>query len=355
MKRSGYFKPIGFLSREPEVVLSPGEVIRKKGRVATTLIKNRAVPLYEVEIAKYSSGEVAELFKKLKSGTISPSELKKLKRITKFDYSSASISSKYYVNPLSLSGSGGFLFSSLFSKASSHSKQNNQLIKSKKTSLFSKIPTKTKKSFFTSILKLTATSKLKNTNSYPKISNPLNNVGKIKTNITKNNRTLVNYRFIPPSSKNEDKGTTKSLLKKISKLQQKARSYDVGVVKRGKPKIIKRHLHLNDARDYGAEYVLRNLRATFFLKSSLKKPKDLPDTNVFLRNRRLFRQPFPNSRYRNLGEEVYIQKRRKTNGSGGRLTFKSEILELQRARKKKNKLSLFGIGKKKRKKSIWNF
>jgi len=50
LKPTGEFKPIGFLTKEPEIVLAPGEIIRKKGVPAVTLIKRKRVPIISTEI-----------------------------------------------------------------------------------------------------------------------------------------------------------------------------------------------------------------------------------------------------------------------------------------------------------------
>ncbi len=49
---TGEFKPVGFLTREPELVLAPGEIIRKRGVPAVTVIKGRRVPIIRAEVIK---------------------------------------------------------------------------------------------------------------------------------------------------------------------------------------------------------------------------------------------------------------------------------------------------------------
>lgn len=142
----------------------------------------------------------------------------------------------------------------------------------------------------------------------------------------------------------------KGLLQRIVKKIEEP-SFDVGVVKGGKPKIIRKGLNRKDALDRGAELVLRKLRATFFLKPSKQKAKDIEDTNVFMQNRDLFRRPSPKSKLNQLGSEVYVQKKRKVGGRGSRLgTFGevSEILSIGKTKKKvkkkrrrNSKISLF--------------
>jgi len=124
-------------------------------------------------------------------------------------------------------------------------------------------------------------------------------------------------------------------------------SFDVGVIKSGEEKIIAKGLNRKDAMDVGAKRVLETLRATFFLKKSLQKAEDIPDTNVFNRNRRFFRPPKQNSKLNKQEyEEVHVQKKRKVGGVGSRLGMKGEIFEIGQATKSK---------KKKGKRSIWDF
>jgi len=54
LKPSGEFKPVGFISREPEITLAPGEVIRRKRVLGVTEISGRRVPFIQAEVAKPS-------------------------------------------------------------------------------------------------------------------------------------------------------------------------------------------------------------------------------------------------------------------------------------------------------------
>ena len=110
--------------------------------------------------------------------------------------------------------------------------------------------------------------------------------------------------------------------------------YDVGIIVNKKPVIIRRGLNIEDARDYGTERVLKDLRATFFIVKSKEKAKDIPDTGAFRKYRKLLRQPLPKSPYRKLGQEVYIQRRKKVDSLGGRLAFKGEVAEIMAAKRK---------------------
>ncbi len=112
----------------------------------------------------------------------------------------------------------------------------------------------------------------------------------------------------------------------------KEEAYDVGTIRKNKAKIIKRGMNLRDARDYGARKVLDTLRATFYLIKSKQRAVDVPDTNVFSKNRDLFRLPKQNSKlYQKIKdvEEIYVQRKHKTpSGRGSRLGMRSEVSEI---------------------------
>lgn len=63
LKPSGKFKPVGFLSKEPEVTLAPGEIIRGK-RAGRTLIGGRPVDIFTAEIVKEVGGGIDDVFLK---------------------------------------------------------------------------------------------------------------------------------------------------------------------------------------------------------------------------------------------------------------------------------------------------
>lgn len=54
LTQSGLFKPIGFISKEPEITLAPGEVIIRRGTPATTNIRGRKVSVIEAEVTPVS-------------------------------------------------------------------------------------------------------------------------------------------------------------------------------------------------------------------------------------------------------------------------------------------------------------
>ena len=61
---SGKFKPIGFVSKEPEITLPAGEIVLRKGKKGVTLIKGRRVELLEAEIGTKSLEKDLKLFSK---------------------------------------------------------------------------------------------------------------------------------------------------------------------------------------------------------------------------------------------------------------------------------------------------
>ncbi len=78
VKKSGKFKPIGALSKEPEITLAPGEIIKKVKTIAVTLINGRRVPIVRAIVIK-AKPETKKLLSKLKKGNIKPKEIKKLR------------------------------------------------------------------------------------------------------------------------------------------------------------------------------------------------------------------------------------------------------------------------------------
>ena len=78
LKKSGKFKPVGHVSKEPEITLAPGEIIKKEKIIAVTLIKGKRVPIIRVKVVKATS-ETKKLLKKASEGKITTKELKKLR------------------------------------------------------------------------------------------------------------------------------------------------------------------------------------------------------------------------------------------------------------------------------------
>ncbi len=78
LKKSGKFKPVGHVSKEPEITLAPGEIIKKEKTIAVTLIKGKRVPIIRAKVIK-ATAETRKLLKKASEGIIKTKELKKLR------------------------------------------------------------------------------------------------------------------------------------------------------------------------------------------------------------------------------------------------------------------------------------
>ena len=78
LKKSSKFKPIGALSREPEVTLAPGEIIKKVKTIAFTEIRGKRIPIIRAEVIK-PKPSTAKLLRKARAGKIKTRELKKLR------------------------------------------------------------------------------------------------------------------------------------------------------------------------------------------------------------------------------------------------------------------------------------
>ena len=79
LKKSGKFKPVGKLTREPEVTLAPGEIIKKEKTIAITIIDGKRVPIVRARVIK-AKPDTARLLKKAREGKITQKEIKKLKQ-----------------------------------------------------------------------------------------------------------------------------------------------------------------------------------------------------------------------------------------------------------------------------------
>lgn len=82
LKVSGKFKPIGALSKEPEITLAPGELIKKGKTIAVTLINGKRVPIVSAKIIK-ASKPLKKLLEKSKRGKLTRQDIRKLERMIK--------------------------------------------------------------------------------------------------------------------------------------------------------------------------------------------------------------------------------------------------------------------------------
>ncbi len=94
---SGKFKPIGFLSKEPEITLSPGERVKRGKVLGVTLIESERVEFIRPEIVKRK--KVKGITKAKRPGIISDIDLKRIST------SSEKALSKTFVSPTRLSSS----------------------------------------------------------------------------------------------------------------------------------------------------------------------------------------------------------------------------------------------------------
>jgi hypothetical protein len=101
VKPTGRFKPLGFISGESEIILAPGEILRKVKKIGVTIVKGRKVPIYKVEVFR-PTGLTKNLLNKLGTGRISNVERLKLKRLlqrqTGRNYASSYTPNARYVN-----------------------------------------------------------------------------------------------------------------------------------------------------------------------------------------------------------------------------------------------------------------
>jgi len=79
LKPTGKFKPIGALSKEPEIVLAPGEIIKREKLVARVIIKGRPIPIIRARVIKAKS-QTKKLLIKAKQGKLKTKELKTLRK-----------------------------------------------------------------------------------------------------------------------------------------------------------------------------------------------------------------------------------------------------------------------------------
>jgi len=78
LKKSAKFKPVGHLTREPEISLAPGEIIKKGKTIAVTVIQGKRVPIVRAKVVKAKPGTKI-LLKKAQTGKITTKELKRLR------------------------------------------------------------------------------------------------------------------------------------------------------------------------------------------------------------------------------------------------------------------------------------
>lgn len=110
LEPTGEFKPIGFLSKEPEITLAPGEFVKKEGTVGRVFFGGRKVDIIEAGIKKsddFSSTKINtpkldNLKKNLLTTTSSPSSNRIFISPTSTSISSGRLSKPFYSSKVSL-------------------------------------------------------------------------------------------------------------------------------------------------------------------------------------------------------------------------------------------------------------
>ena len=78
-KKTGKFKPVGALTKEPEITLAPGEIIKRVKKVGVTLVNGRKVEIVQAKVVKVKPS-TKKLMQKAKKGKITSKELKTLRK-----------------------------------------------------------------------------------------------------------------------------------------------------------------------------------------------------------------------------------------------------------------------------------
>jgi len=103
LKKSGKFKPIGFISGESEITLAPGEILKRVKKVGVTIANGKKIPIVKTEVFK-PTGKIKTLLTKFNKGTLTKAQTKQLdkllKKATGFNYglSSAKKTAGKYVD-----------------------------------------------------------------------------------------------------------------------------------------------------------------------------------------------------------------------------------------------------------------
>lgn len=140
------------------------------------------------------------------------------------------------------------------------------------------------------------------------------------------------YKTKPPKPPKLDFDWTSKSISSLTK------GFDVFVIEKKKPRVIARGLSKSQALDIGAKATLggligkaKALTATFGIRESKEPLMDIETGREFAKYRNLFREPLAKSRYKKYGT-VFVQRKEKVSGFGGRLAFKEERAEIQSAR-----------------------
>jgi len=79
LKPTGRFKPIGALSREPELTLAPNEIIKKVKTLAKFEFDGRIIPIVEAKVVR-ATKKTSKLIRKAKTGKATRKDLRQLRK-----------------------------------------------------------------------------------------------------------------------------------------------------------------------------------------------------------------------------------------------------------------------------------
>jgi hypothetical protein len=82
LKKSGKFKPLGFVTKESELTLAPGELLRKVKTVGFIKVRGQSIPVVSVEVYTPSK-TIQNVLKSYQKGKLSSLQIKKLDSILK--------------------------------------------------------------------------------------------------------------------------------------------------------------------------------------------------------------------------------------------------------------------------------
>ena len=82
LKKSGKFKPVGFISGESEITLAPGEILRRVKKVGVTIAEGKRIPIVKAEVFK-PTGKVKDLLTKFRKGKLTKAQTKELDKLLK--------------------------------------------------------------------------------------------------------------------------------------------------------------------------------------------------------------------------------------------------------------------------------
>lgn len=340
---TGEFKPIGFLSKEPEIILAKGEVIKRTGNSAVTLINGKRVNIIRTEIIKDS--KLSNLLKKAAIGEATPNELKILKKGTGVDVSSILKKAKF-VSPTGLVTTGISKIARLRPSSRTLSGLPSTLSKRVPSPLSSKIvrdlsgkiiskpfssrirspasrtiPSPAIKIRPTPISKKIVRRPLKRTSLIPSRPPIFSGISPIRRGRRFPPTTIIPPPLIPKLR------PSKLLGKKLPKGFIKVKSFDVLVRKNKKFQVSQKRLPFNLALKTGLDITDKTLRATFRLKPNIKTPlkKEISRVKV---SKQIFRRPTPKSPLFSPKFLTIIERRNK------RLSQKTEVIRIQEKRKK---------------------